>query len=163
MYYSYIAQERFCSLKLSIASLIISKLYWKTMFLRRLSAKKKKKIVMSWAHIRCNKPIPGTNTETNQTQPAWTLNKGGGTFSIHVGWHFLVLLSLLLICLSDQTAITRSRFISETIQYRPKACWRRSTILYKVCHVNSVDWSTQQLVERTSHTYSSLVRERWCL
>lgn len=122
-----------------------------------------KKIVMSWAHIRCNKPIPGTNTETNQTQPAWTLNKGGGTFSIHVGWHFLVLLSLLLIRLSDQTAITRSRFISETIQYRPKACWRRSTILYKVCHVNSVDWSTQQLVERTSHTYSSLVRGRWCL
>lgn len=67
-------------------------------------------------HIRCNKPISGTNTEPNQTQPTWTLNKGGGTFSIHVRWHFPVLQLLLFLRLSDQTAITRSRFISETMQ-----------------------------------------------
>lgn len=47
--------------------------------------------------------------------------------------------------------------------YRPKAGCGRGVILYKVCHVNSVDWSTQQLVERTSHTCSSPVRGQRCL
>lgn len=51
-----------------------------------------------------------------KTQAGGSLNRSEGTFSIHVRWHFRVLLLLLLPRLSDQTAITRSRFISETIQ-----------------------------------------------
>lgn len=44
---------------------------------------------------------------------------------------------------------------------RPETHRDSSLVLCKVCHVSSVDWSAQQLVERTSHTCAGApVRER---
>lgn len=117
------------------------------------------------AHMWYNKAIPGTNTGNHSHRATMSLKTKvevhpqsmSGDISLSSPS------APLLIRLTDQTAITRSRFISETTSQPPpatsplhlltpqhlpsspsKACWVRCTILRRVCHVHSVDWSAQQ-------------------
>lgn len=118
------------------------------------------------AHVWYNKAIPGTNTGNHSHWAAMSLKT---KVEVHpqsmLGDISLSSPSaLLLIRLTDQTAITRSRFISETTSQPPHPRFLPTALpshlntspapqqtvlgsmyrLRRVCHVNSVDWSAQQ-------------------
>lgn len=146
------------------------------------------------AHMWYNKAIPGTNTGNHSHWAAMSLKTKvevhpqsmSGDISLSSPS------APLLIRLTDQTAITRSRFISETTSQPPTSFSlhfshlntfpaRQQSVLASmyhlrtVCHVNSVDWAAQQncflegrslplpLLLLPPLTCGGLVREWWRL